>query len=227
MEALIDSKLASKGHTMKRVNNDLGNRSGYSWSLEGGNKIILHATLKKTGDKYDSQMLAVSLVKKEALPAFSAFYKVIQKEKIVAKADAVSKAFAGDLVKLSEGKLVAAKTTKSPKYYVLYYSAYWCPPCRMMAPGSVKKFNTYVKGSKNIELILTSVDNSDADLIKWSKLENFPWLMTKPSKTRSNAIAKKFSPASYPHMVIIDSNGKKISSGHPKDLWDEVIKLSK
>lgn len=62
-----------------------------------------------------------------------------------------------------------------PKYYIFYYSASWCPPCRAFTPELVK-FHRRMKGrNASFEVILVPNDNSEKEAIAYLADYRMPW----------------------------------------------------
>ncbi len=97
-----------------------------------------------------------------------------------------------------------------PKYYILYYSAGWCPPCRKFTPGLVEWSKT-ARRSHPVEVVLVGSDDSEKDMLKYMnsyqmdfpaidfEMINSPWV---PSSESSG----------IPALVLVDDNGTRLLS---------------
>src|SRR5215213_3757856 len=78
-------------------------------------------------------------------------------------------ALSGDLVSLQGGKV--KKFDEAPlaqtKYFAIYYSAEWCPPCRAFTPDLVKWYERTKTENPQFELIFVSSDRSSDEMEKY------------------------------------------------------------
>ena len=80
----------------------------------------------------------------------------------------------GKLVRLQGEELKAAKVSRKPaKYYVFYYTASWCGPCRKFTPTLVDWYNENKNG--NFELFLISSDRNEPAMVNYAKSKKMPW----------------------------------------------------
>jgi nucleoredoxin len=61
----------------------------------------------------------------------------------------------------------------SGKIIGLYFSAHWCPPCRMFTPKLVEFYKKH-SSTKNFEIIFLSSDNNEASFNEY--YSTMPWL---------------------------------------------------
>lgn len=136
--------------------------------------------------------------------------------------------FAEDgLVKL-DGKSVKAYTMSTPptKYYVLYYSASWCGPCRAVTPELIKWYNKE-KGD-HFELILVGADRDEESMEAYMKDDKMPWPAFKFSTLKKEGSFGKYrTGGGIPHLVVLKTDGTVVTEGHPASLMDGLAKLLK
>jgi nucleoredoxin len=128
--------------------------------------------------------------------------------------DQLAKEFQGHLVKLRDGKLEDATLdpTEQRKYYAVYYSAHWCPPCRAFTPTLSEFYDTW-KLEKNapFELIFASSDrgeNAMAEYMEWGNM-NYPAIEF-GEKDRIGIVAEH-APRGIPTLILFDSAGKVLA----------------
>ncbi|MDL5055368.1 thioredoxin-like domain-containing protein [Oscillatoria laete-virens NRMC-F 0139] len=70
----------------------------------------------------------------------------------------VTRTLEGSLVHLQDGHLIPlnVSTLSGVKYYAIYYSAEWCPPCRKFTPSLVSTYRQLKKGHPELEFILSA-----------------------------------------------------------------------
>ena len=81
------------------------------------------------------------------------------------------------LVSLDNGNLKPfdAAGLKDVKYFAIYYSASWCPPCRAFTPKLVEFYNSFKAQHPNFQLIFVNHDNSADDMLNYMKTDSMPW----------------------------------------------------
>lgn len=97
------------------------------------------------------------------------------------------------------------KIKGNDKYYIILYSASWCPPCRKEMPRVVKLYNERIKNDPNIELILASCDRSKGEAKAWSKEHNMGFPIVEPDDKEKVDIITKYAPNGIPSAVLVES----------------------
>jgi len=95
----------------------------------------------------------------------------------------------------------------------LYFSAHWCPPCRGFTPELIKFYNEFKKTEKgkNFEIVFVSSDRDPGSFDEYFK--DMPWLALPFSDRKTQAqLSSKFKVQGIPTLVILDSEGKVITS---------------
>jgi thiol-disulfide isomerase/thioredoxin len=119
-----------------------------------------------------------------------------------------------------------AELTKSPEFYVLYYSASWCPPCRAAAPDTVKKFMASIADNPKVEFIHVSADSSEDDAETWAAEEGFPWLTVVPDDVKRSDLMEFKTKNSVPHYVMVDSSGNLVANSS-SEVFNKIAEVSK
>ncbi len=122
----------------------------------------------------------------------------------------------GDLVSLQGGKVKKFDDAAlaETKYYAIYYSAEWCPPCRAFTPKLVTWYNANKKANPHFELIFVSSDQSEQDMEKYITGDKMPWPALGFSKKKSNRTLTQFSGPGIPCLVFVDAQGKVLSDSY-------------
>ncbi|MEX1045672.1 MAG: thioredoxin-like domain-containing protein, partial [Chthoniobacterales bacterium] len=105
----------------------------------------------------------------------------------------------------------------SPKFTALYYSAHWCPPCRMFTPKLVEWYKDFKAKHPDFELVFVSGDRDEAAMEKYVKGDNMPWPVVKFDKAKSE-VFEKYSSQGIPYLVLIDNEGKALTA-QPGNEW--------
>jgi nucleoredoxin len=123
-----------------------------------------------------------------------------------------------------KGDLAGPAVESSPKYTALYFSAHWCPPCRMFTPKLVEWYKEFKAKHPDFELVFVSSDQDEAAMDKYIEGDNMPWPYVKFDKAKEE-IFSKYSSDGIPYLVLIDENGKDLT-GQAGNEWhspDEVL----
>lgn len=123
-----------------------------------------------------------------------------------------------------KGDLTGPKVEGSPKYTALYFSAHWCPPCRMFTPKLVEWYKEFKKTHPNFELVFVSSDRSEGEMEEYIKEAGMPWPAVAYDKTES-PVFTKLSSDGIPYLVLVDDSGKPVTA-KPDNEWqspDQVL----
>lgn len=117
----------------------------------------------------------------------------------------------GNLVRLDGSSLKSYDEHKTPaKYYIFYYTASWCPPCRAFTPTLVKWYEQ--NKNDNFELVLITSDREKKDMTDYAKKNKMPWPQVKHSK--ADDFKKKFNHGvrGIPSLIVCDLEGKNLGN---------------
>uniref|UniRef100_T1J3B1 Thioredoxin domain-containing protein n=1 Tax=Strigamia maritima TaxID=126957 RepID=T1J3B1_STRMM len=75
------------------------------------------------------------------------------------------------------GEEVLADTALAAADIVCYYfSAHWCPPCRMFTPVLAEFYSELKSSNKNIEVIFVSSDRTVQEMMQYMKEDHGDWI---------------------------------------------------
>lgn len=125
----------------------------------------------------------------------------------------IASAIGGDLVARPDGiqQPFDAANLAPVRYYAVYFSAEWCPPCRAFTPQLVTWYKQTKAANPNFELIFVSRDHSAADMKDYMNLDAMPWPAVAFEKAGSSLLARYCGPG-IPCLVFLDSDGKVLSN---------------
>jgi nucleoredoxin len=123
-----------------------------------------------------------------------------------------------------KGDLAGPAVEGSPKYTALYFSAHWCPPCRMFTPKLVEWYNKFKAEHPDFELVFVSSDQDEAAMQEYIKGDNMPWPYVKFDKAKEE-IFRKYSSDGIPYLVLIGEKGENLTgkSGNEWQAPDDVL----
>jgi nucleoredoxin len=116
----------------------------------------------------------------------------------------------------SAGQAVATPGP-SIKYYAIYYSAGWCPPCHAFTPKLVDWYRKFKPFHHDFELIFVSEDKSEMDMYNYMQEMQMPWPAIKYAElprqdgTFRGPDIQQFAGSGIPDLVLVDSSGKVLS----------------
>jgi len=111
----------------------------------------------------------------------------------------------------SSSKEVQVAHTQTFDLICLYFSAHWCPPCRVMTPKLAKLYRDTWSATKKICVIFISFDRDEETMMEY--FEEMPWLAVPfNQRERSTVIADKFDINAIPAIVILTKEGTVLTS---------------
>ena len=114
----------------------------------------------------------------------------------------------GSVLVNAQGESVKASDLSKAPYLLFYYSAHWCPPCRLFTPKLVEFYNTNGGGEK-FEIIFVSSDRSEEAMFGYMKEEQMPWAAVRYDAIASTGI-KNYGGAYIPSLVMFDQKGNLV-----------------
>lgn len=124
-----------------------------------------------------------------------------------------------------KGDLDGPAVEGTPKYTALYFSAHWCPPCRLFTPKLVKWYKEFKAKHPQFELVFVSSDRDEAAMQKYIKDTGMPWPVVKFDRAQSEAF-RKFSSDGIPYLTLIGEDGKDLT-GLPGNEWQSPQQVLK
>ena len=138
-----------------------------------------------------------------------------QRSRVVAPGspDAIAGAARGNLVRLQNGNLVSSYDEElAPKQiYGLYFSAYWCGPCRKFTPQLVAYYNQIAHDHPEFEIIFVSADKSAEGMATYMRESDMPWPAIEYGKVANVPALQKYAGRGIPDLVIVDASGKVLA----------------
>ncbi|KAL9644652.1 hypothetical protein ABK040_015391 [Willaertia magna] len=96
------------------------------------------------------------------------------------------------------------------KKVLLYFSAHWCPPCRMFTPKLVEMVNTLKEEGNEDKFVVVfiSSDQDEQSMFEYMKEENMPWFALPFGDKRG--LNTKHNVTGIPTVILLDSNMERI-----------------
>ncbi len=130
-----------------------------------------------------------------------------------AKTSAVAKALSGNTVKLEGKKFKKTDVfaSKAPEYYLVYWGASWCGPCRASAPKLAEAYDETLSKAKNIEVIHLSCDNDENGMASFVEEMKFNFPAVARAKWEKEKLFSQIAPKTIPNYKLLDANGTVIA----------------
>jgi nucleoredoxin len=93
----------------------------------------------------------------------------------------------------------------------LYFSAYWCGPCRKFTPQLVDYYNRVAPQHPEFEVIFVSDDRNQFGFETYLREANMPWPAIDYQKLPMMASVRRYAGAGIPCLVVVDPTGKVVS----------------
>lgn len=144
---------------------------------------------------------------------------------------------------LTQGKLISADGTPfafpanapvtSIRYYAIYYSAGWCPPCHAFTPVLVEWYRKFKPAHPDFELIFVSDDHDESAMLDYMKEMAMPWPAMRFNELNHNGSGiEGFAGEGIPDLVLVDADGKVLSDSFrngtyvgPQAVVDDINRL--
>ena len=98
----------------------------------------------------------------------------------------------------------------------IYFSAHWCPPCKMFTPNLVTIYNQINQGQKQLEIIFVSADQEEEEFLGYYSA--MPWLAAVFDADQNATIADQFEIGSIPALIILNKDGTVKSKTGKQDV---------
>lgn len=100
---------------------------------------------------------------------------------------------------------------KNINYFLMYFSASWCPPCQKFTPELVGFYNENQLGQKGVAIIFVSSDSNEEAMYRYMHTKKMPWPAVAYDK-RSLSILQRLNISNLPGLVLMDAQGKVIAT---------------
>jgi nucleoredoxin len=105
----------------------------------------------------------------------------------------------------------------APKFVALYFSAHWCPPCRLFTPKLVEWYKEFKAKHPEFELVFVSGDESKAAMQAYVKETGMPWALAAFDKVDAE-VFRKYASSGIPYLVLIGEDGQALTA-KPGNDW--------
>jgi len=171
-------------------------------------------THRKKGDKeaaeaLNSEFVALTTEKVPEPPEQTKQAKASQSsgnKKLIAAIGAAS-------VNKDKETVVTAAALGDKKHVFLYFSAHWCPPCRMFTPKLVEFYKNN-GGGKDFEIVFVSSDRDEAAMYGYMSEVGMQWISVPFSKVGASGLKTTYGGRGIPNLVLLDNKGNVLSGSY-------------
>ena len=128
-------------------------------------------------------------------------------------------------------KLIDAKDTEhkvselKDKMVGIYFSAHWCPPCRMFTPKLVEFRDACAK--ENFEVVFVSCDHDEKAMKGYMTETNMKWLAVPFESPVRRKLMETYKVTGIPYLVILDKDGKIVSKNARSEVTRDGVNALK
>ncbi|KAK0406170.1 hypothetical protein QR680_018408 [Steinernema hermaphroditum] len=112
-----------------------------------------------------------------------------------------------ELVLSNKTKVKASEAVKG-KIVALYFSAHWCPPCKMFTPKLKEFYDALKAAGKNFEVVFVSFDRNAKDLEKYYSELHGDWPYVEFGDEAIERLSMELNVSGIPALHIIDAGGR-------------------
>ena len=118
---------------------------------------------------------------------------------------------------LSQAGYTSTTAAKSHEFVLLYFSASWCPPCRLFTPKLLSFYNDVNQSRQLLEVVLVSRDREESGFHAY--YTDMPWLAIPfSSSDRLQSLVDTFQVDAIPKLVLLDSDGNSAFDDCKRDV---------
>ncbi len=113
----------------------------------------------------------------------------------------------------ADGREVPVEGLMNADYFLLYFSAHWCPPCQAFTPRLVE-FHQNHGGGRIFHTFLVSSDKSEAAMLGYMRETRMPWAAVRYGSDASHQLKANYAGSGIPCLVLIDRSGHVLADSY-------------
>lgn len=135
--------------------------------------------------------------------------------------DEALKKFGDFIWKNAEKEPYATADLKMMKAVLLYFSANWCPPCKLFLPKLVETYNALNAGGKQVEIIFVSNDESESAFLSYYKELPFPAIPFDSPLT--DELPDTYAIPGIPVLLLLKHDGTCLTKEGRRDIIEKGV----
>jgi thiol-disulfide isomerase/thioredoxin len=187
-----------------------------------GQVVAVHGPLVVVSGKDRSAVLPMEVLDDAAIERVANFLEAGQPETSAwtASTSKIAKSVQSRLQVLQGDKLVPFEpgARVEPDFYLIYFGALWCGPCRSFSPKLVEAYTRLKQNHPNrFEAIFVSSDRSGSEHAKYVREVAMPWPVLKFSAIGRAAPIERWAGRGIPSLVVLTREGDLIFNSYRGD----------
>ncbi|KFM74094.1 Nucleoredoxin-like protein 2, partial [Stegodyphus mimosarum] len=122
------------------------------------------------------------------------------------------------LVRKNRSNVQADDALQGKEIIGFYFSAHWCPPCRMFTPVLADFYEEIKENDLPLEIIFVSSDRSEDALFDYMNEAHGDWLAIPHGSNVAEQLKKKFNIQGIPTLVVIKKDGSVVTTNGRSDV---------
>ncbi|PTX94188.1 thioredoxin-like domain-containing protein [Opitutus sp. ER46] len=122
-----------------------------------------------------------------------------------------------------------------PEFYLIYFGAHWCGPCRQFSPDFVRQYHALKQSIPDLfEVIFVSSDETDKDQLTYMREAKMPWPAVKFRRLESVAAIERWAGPGIPCVVLLNRDGEMLFHSYkgetyvgPQKVLDSFVILAR
>jgi nucleoredoxin len=135
--------------------------------------------------------------------------------------------FAGKTLIRKNGDKVSGDTLGDKKIIVIYFSAHWCPPCRMFTPILAEFYDDATDDKLPLEIVFVSSDKNEEEMLEYMNESHGDWLGVKYGDALANDLKAKFGISGIPAVVVLAKDGSIITKDGKTAIQNKGLEAAK
>jgi nucleoredoxin len=193
-------------------------KTDFLQQVEAAQAKVMADEAAAVAKEIEQQAKPASGAKKTAAPAAAtaAASVAVDAETATKPTTAIERVLAGKLVRLEGAALrpVAADRLARVKFYAIYFSAGWCPPCREFTPGFIDAYGKIREIYPEFETVFVSNDKSPAEMFAYMRDDRMTWPAVRWDQVRGLKEINRYAGSGIPCLVLVDADGKVLSDSY-------------
>jgi len=120
-----------------------------------------------------------------------------------------------------DGAVVQADEALTDKKIIaFYFSAHWCPPCRLFTPVLAEFYSDLSGAAEPIEIVFVSSDKTAEELLVYMRESHGDWLAVQHGTVLARELQAKYDVTGIPSLVVTDRDGRVICKNGRSEVTD-------
>ncbi len=104
------------------------------------------------------------------------------------------------------------------EYLAIYFSASWCPPCRLALPRIKKFYNSY---SDQVTIVFAGMDQTPESRSRYYLATEMPWLSLPFESSTAESLAERLKVRGIPAVFVFDRAGEMVTGTALRDITSQ------